>query len=73
MESIRLNISLTLEQLIETVKQLSPLDKLKVNEAIWDEQIDIPKEHQELVLDRIAKSKANPERMLDWDEVLKTL
>jgi len=73
MESIRLNINLTLEQLIETVKQLSPLDKLKVNEAIWDEQIDIPKEHQELVLDRIAKSKANPERMLDWDEVLKTL
>jgi hypothetical protein len=34
---------------------------------------DISAEHQEIVLDRIAKSKADPNRMLDWDEVLKTL
>lgn len=33
----------------------------------------IPIEHQELVLERIEKSKENPERLLDWDEVSKNL
>jgi stress response protein YsnF len=57
--------------LIEAVKQLSPKDRLKVNDAIWNEDMEIPVEHQRIVLDRIAK--ANPERLLDWDEVSKTL
>jgi hypothetical protein len=73
MDSIKLNINLSIEQLIEAVKQLSPIDKLKVNDAIWDEDTDIPAEQKELVLDRIAKSKADTDRMLDWDEVVKTL
>jgi hypothetical protein len=55
------------------VKQLSPVEKVKLNEFIWNEGIDIPIEHQELVQDRIQKSKANPSRMLDWDEASKTL
>jgi hypothetical protein len=33
----------------------------------------IPAEHKELVLDRITKAKKEPERLLDWDEVVKTL
>jgi len=73
MESIKLHINLTLEQLLKAVKQLSPLDKLKVNDAIWDESSEIPAEHQELVNKRINLAKANPERLLDWDNVLKTL
>jgi hypothetical protein len=31
--------------------------------------IEIPKEHKEIVLSRIEKSKTSPERMLDWDKV----
>jgi hypothetical protein len=31
----------------------------------------IPKEHQDLVLDRIEKIEKNPERPLDWDEASK--
>jgi hypothetical protein len=32
---------------------------------------NIPTEHKHLVLSRIDKAKENPERLLDWDEVLK--
>ena len=37
------------------------------------EKTQISKEHQKLVLERIEKSKENPERLLDWDEVSKNL
>jgi len=32
-------------------------------------EIDIPKEHKEIVRDRIKKSNKNPERLLDWGKV----
>ncbi len=73
MDTIKLNIDLSLSQLIEAVKQLSPKDRLKINDAIWNEDVEIPIEHQKIVLDRISKSETNPERLLDWDEVSKTL
>ncbi|MDX6180782.1 addiction module protein [Flavobacterium sp. Fl-77] len=73
MESIKLNINLSVNQLVEAVKQLSPKDRLKINDAIWNDNIEIPIEHQEIVLNRIAKAKTNPERLLDWDEVSKKL
>ena len=73
METVKLNIDLSVNQLIEAVKQLSPKDRLKVNDAIWNENIEIPVEHQRIVLDRIAKTKTNPERLLDWDEVSQSL
>jgi len=37
------------------------------------DDIEIPIEHQKIVLTRIEKSKVSPERMLDWDEVSKQL
>jgi hypothetical protein len=73
METVKLNIDLNVNQLIEAVKQLSPKDRLKVNDAIWNEDIVIPVEHQRIVLDRIAKTKTNPKRLLDWDEVSRSL
>ena len=73
METIKSNVNLSVSQLIEAVKQLSPKDRLKVNDAIWNEDIEIPVEHQKIVLERMAKAKANPERLLNWDEVSKTL
>ncbi|TDO73451.1 hypothetical protein EV143_10541 [Flavobacterium chryseum] len=36
---------------------------------IMKEDIEIPIEHQKIVLSRIGKSKTSPKRMLDWDEV----
>ena len=73
MESIKLNIDLNIDQLIEAVKLLSPKDKLRLNDAIWNDDATIPVEHQKIVLDRIEKAKTNPRRLLDWDEVSKTL
>ncbi len=73
METVKLNIYLSVNQLIEAVKQLSPKDRLKINDAIWNENIEIPVEHQRIVLDRIAKTKTNPESLLDWDEVSQSL
>ena len=73
MSSLSLKVDLNFQQLLDVVKQLSPSEKLKLNEAIWDNDGEIPLEHQQLVYDRIQKSKANPSRMLDWDEVSKKL
>lgn len=73
METAKISIQVNFQQIVEAVKQLSPKDKLKLNEIIWEEDIDIPIEHQKLVLDRMEKAKLNPERLLDWDEVSKTL
>ncbi|MBW4362287.1 addiction module protein [Flavobacterium taihuense] len=69
MSSLSLKVDLDFQQLLDVVKQLSPSEKLKLNEAIWDNDSEIPLEHQQLVNDRIQKSKANPSRMLNWDEI----
>ena len=71
MNTIQVNIDF--KQLADIVKQLSPSEKLKLNDIIWTEQIEIPVEQQKLVLSRVRKSKEHPERLLDWDKVSKTL
>ena len=73
MDSINLNIKLDINQLLEAVKQLSPTDRLKINDAIWNHEIEIPIEHQKIVLDRVYKSQIDPNRLLDWEEVSKNL
>ncbi len=73
METIKLNIDLNFNQLLEAVKQLSPKDRLKINDAIWNEETEIPIEHQKIVLNRVAKSELDSNRLLDWDEVSKNL
>lgn len=67
------NADLSFEQIIEAVKQLSPKEKLVLNDVLWNESMEIPKEHQALVLGRIQKAKQNPNRLKDWGEVSKTL
>ncbi len=73
MNTIQLNIDLNFQQLVDIVKKLSPSEKLKLNESLWAENMEIPIEQQELVLARIKKSKENPERLLDWDFAVKTI
>jgi len=73
MEAATINIQLNFKQIVEAVRQLSPSEKFKLNEIIWEDNIEIPKAHQELVLSRLEKGERNPERLLDWDEVVKTL
>jgi hypothetical protein len=73
METAKINIQVNFQQILEAVKQLSPKEKLKLNDAIWEDDIDIPIEHQLLVLDRYEKGLKEPSRLLDWDEVSKDL
>ena len=53
---------------INTEKSIIITAELNMNDTI-----EIPIEHQRIVLDRMAKAKSNPKRLLDWDEVSKTL
>lgn len=73
MSSLHLNMNLSFKQLVDLVKQLSPAEKLKLNDVIWDESMEIPEEHQKLVLARMEKAKKNPNQMLDWEEVSRKL
>jgi hypothetical protein len=73
METIKLNNKITVNQLVEEAKQLSPKDRLKISDVIWNDNVEIPIEHQKIALDRMTKAKANPERLLDWDEVSENL
>ncbi|MFI5159539.1 MAG: hypothetical protein ACHQF4_11780 [Sphingobacteriales bacterium] len=73
MNTAKINIQVNFKQILEAVKQLSPSEKLELNEVIWEDNIDIPVETQKLVLDRIKYGKAHPETMLDWDEASKKL
>lgn len=73
MNTIQLNINLTFNQLLDAVKQLSPNEKLILNNVIWDEGMEIPLEQQQLVLQRKQDSKENPDNMLDWNSASKTL
>jgi len=73
MSDLHLNINLNFQQLVEIVKQLSPSDKLKLNEVLWSGETEIPSEHQNEVLERIQKSKNDPSRLSNWDEASKKL
>ena len=73
MNTVQLNIDLNFQQLVDIVKKLSPSEKLKLSESLWAENMEIPIEHQEIVLGRIQKSKEKPERLLDWDFAVKTI
>jgi hypothetical protein len=73
MEATQLKIKLNFKQLTSIVKQLSASEKMKLNEAIWDEKMDIPIEHQRLVMERIKKAKQDPTRSLNWEKAIKQL
>ena len=69
MTTIPLSININFNQIIDVVKKLSPQEKQLLNDAIWDDEMLVPTEHQILVADRVKKSKQNSNRMLDWNKV----
>nr|NQU92752.1 addiction module protein [Bacteroidota bacterium] len=56
------------ENLINAIKNI-------LDYALKKEQqnLDIPEAHQKLVMERFEKVRKDPERLLDWEEVKKTL
>ena len=71
--SIDLKVNFNFQQLVDVIKQLSPKEKLEINEALWEENMDVPQEHQTLVNERIEKAKQNPERLLSWKDASEML
>jgi hypothetical protein len=58
---------------VDVIKHLSPNEKLQINEALWEGNMDIPKEHQDLVIARIESAKQNPARLLSWKDASEKL
>lgn len=73
MGNVHINIDLSFQQLTDIVKQLSPSEKLKLNDVIWEDKMEVPAEHRKIVMERVRKSKQNPARMLDWNKASRTL
>ncbi len=66
--------------IIEQFKQLDDeklILKIKnlLESALKKKQIeyDIPKSHKDLVMERFDEVRKDPDRLLDWDDVKKTL
>ena len=75
-----MNIEAEKSMIIEQVKKVYDADLLGALKSMLDyaqkkEQkiYDIPVTHQNLVMERFEKTRANPDMLLDWDEVRKTL
>jgi hypothetical protein len=66
-------VELSLRQLMDAVRQLSPAEKLELNEMIWQDDVAIPIEHQELVNTRKKSAENNPGLIEDWETASKKL
>lgn len=73
MGNVHVNIDLSFQQLSDIVKQLSPSEKLRLNDVIWDEKMEIPEEQRKIVMDRMKKSRQDPSRKLEWNKASRAL
>jgi len=72
-QHIQLNIPISFKQVIDIVKQLSPIEKQQLSEVLWTEQstgdMIIPEEHQQIVRQRIKNYENQPNSYLSWDDI----
>ncbi|MCK9220693.1 MAG: addiction module protein [Bacteroidales bacterium] len=72
-QHIQLNVPLSFKQVIDIVKQLSPIEKQQLSEVLWTEQsvddIVISEEHKQIVRQRIKKYENQPNSYLSWDDI----
>jgi len=70
---IQVNVQLSLNQIIDIVRQLKPKEKLQLSGVIWDEtsetDINIPEEHQEIIKQRLKRMEDHPESCLNWADI----
>ncbi len=69
----KINISLSFKQVIDIVKQLSPVEKQQLSEVLWTEQnideIVIPEKQKQLVRERIKKYEESTDSYLSWNDI----
>ena len=72
-QHIQLNVPLSFAQVVNIVRQLSATEKRQLSEVLLNEQdIDdmfIPEEHKQIVLERIKKYENIPGSYLSWDDI----
>lgn len=75
-----MNIEAEKAMIIEQVKKVNDTDLINAIKSMLDyaqtrdqEMYDIPKAHQNLVMERFEKIRENPDRLLDWDEAKESL
>ncbi len=73
MNSSSTNTQISFQELVAIVKTLSVTEKQLLTEVLWDDALPVFEEHQNIVMQRMEKNKQEPERMLNWEMVSKTL
>jgi hypothetical protein len=72
-QQIKLNIPISINQLIDIVKQLSPKEKFLLSNVLWDEtediDIEIPEEHKQTVRKRLQRMEEQPGSCFTWKEI----
>lgn len=72
-QHIQLNVPLSFKQVIDIVRQLSPIEKQQLSEVLWTEQsVDdmvIPEDHKQIVRQRIKKYENHPNSYLSWEDI----
>jgi len=72
-QHVRLNIPLSFNQIIDIVRQLSPKEKLKLSEVLWEEtdkdKIVISEEQKQIVRQRLKRMDEQPESCLTWKDI----
>jgi len=72
-QHIQLNVSLSFTQVVDIVRQLSVIEKRQLSEVLLNEQntddMFIPEEHKQIVLERIKKYENSPGCYLSWNDI----
>ena len=75
-----MNLQLQKSIIIEQFKQVNDINLLNAIQSMLEyalvkdnNDVNIPKEHQDLVTERFQDAIDNPDSMLDWDDAKKML
>ncbi len=72
-QHIQLKVPLSVDQLIDIVRQLSPKEKQKLSGVLWEEtreeEVFIPEDHKKIVRQRLKRMNERPETSLNWEDI----
>jgi Putative addiction module component len=72
-QHFQLNVPLSLNQLIDIVRQLSPKEKQELSNVLWEEireeEINIPEGHKKIVKQRLKRMEEHPESSISWEDI----
>lgn len=72
-QHIHLKVPISVDQLIDIVRQLSPKEKQKLSSVLWEEtkedEVFIPEDHKKIVRKRLIRMEESPETSLNWEEI----